>query len=109
MKNTYWARFFRENDGRYSVDVPDLPGCLTDGENAEKAYHLLINEAIPLWLENQPWPEARGVDEVLAEPGPGGKPTALLVRVSPQDLDRLSEHSWAAWSSASKYMDISKH
>jgi len=29
MSVVYWARFFREESGGFSVDVPDMPGCFT--------------------------------------------------------------------------------
>ena len=66
MSIVYWARFFRQEDGGYSVDVPDMPGCLTEGDNFEEAYHYLTQEAIPCWLGQDPWPPARGLEGILA-------------------------------------------
>lgn len=70
MKDAYWARFFQRSDGGYYADLPDLPGCATEGLNVEQVYTRLVNEAIPLWLEDQPWPPARGADQILAAPRP---------------------------------------
>jgi predicted RNase H-like HicB family nuclease len=96
MKTAYWARFFKESDGKYSVDIPDLPGCFTCGPSVEAAYRQLVDEAIPLWLEDQPWPPAREADDILAlPPGEGPRPP-LLVRVSSGDVGGLSSGPWSA-------------
>lgn len=42
----YWS----ENDGKFIVEVPELPGCMADGETAEQALknaEIIISE----WLE----------------------------------------------------------
>lgn len=41
----------REEDGRYSVWAPDLPGCLSWGNSREEAVER-IREAIELWIES---------------------------------------------------------
>lgn len=57
MKNTskkvleYNAVFTSEDEGGYSVYVPDLPGCLSQGETFEEA-QANIKEAIELYLES---------------------------------------------------------
>jgi predicted RNase H-like HicB family nuclease len=40
-----------EDDGRYSVTVPALPGCVSQGETREEAL-TMIREAIELYLES---------------------------------------------------------
>lgn len=72
MKDAYWARFYNKSEGGYYADLPDLPGCATEGPDVEQVYNRLVNEAIPLWLEDQPWPPARGADQILAAPNPQG-------------------------------------
>lgn len=47
------AVFIEENDGGYSVSVPSLPGCFSQGENFEDAIKN-IKEAISLYLEEEP-------------------------------------------------------
>ncbi len=97
MKTAYWARFFKEPDGKYSVDMPDLPGCLTFGPSVEEAYRRLVEEAIPLWLEDQAWPEAREADEIMALPR--GEKNPLLVRVSHSDVGGFSSSGFrSVWS-----------
>ena len=81
MSVVYWARFFRQGDGGYSVDVPDMPGCLTEGDNFEEAYHYLTREAIPCWLGQDPWPPARGPEGILAVERQEEDVEPLLVRV----------------------------
>ncbi|MCL5429274.1 MAG: type II toxin-antitoxin system HicB family antitoxin [Chloroflexi bacterium] len=52
----YNAIFTQEEEGGYSVHVPDLPGCYSQGETFEEA-KANISEAIELYLE--------GADEAL--------------------------------------------
>jgi predicted RNase H-like HicB family nuclease len=47
----YRAVFQEETDGGYSVWVPDLPGCASQGETLEEALEN-IKEAIELYLED---------------------------------------------------------
>jgi predicted RNase H-like HicB family nuclease len=46
----YIVVFQEENEGGYSVWVPDLPGCASQGETLEEALNN-IKEAIELYLE----------------------------------------------------------
>jgi predicted RNase H-like HicB family nuclease len=42
--------FWSEEDGRYVVEVPELPGCMADGESYEEAIknaNIIISE----WIE----------------------------------------------------------
>lgn len=43
--------FEQEEDGRYSVSAPDLPGCFSWGETRAEATENM-REAIELWLES---------------------------------------------------------
>lgn len=45
----YPAIFHREDDGRYSVEFPDL-GCATCGDTLEEAFKM-AKEALALWLD----------------------------------------------------------
>ncbi|MBD1394065.1 type II toxin-antitoxin system HicB family antitoxin [Mucilaginibacter glaciei] len=40
-----------EDEGGFSVSVPELPGCFTQGETLEEAVDM-ANEAIALYLES---------------------------------------------------------
>lgn len=47
----YNVVFTKEPEGGYSVSVPDLPGCHSQGDTFEKAQNN-IREAIELYLED---------------------------------------------------------
>ena len=40
----------REDDGSFTISVPALPGCISNGETIENALDM-IREAMDLWLE----------------------------------------------------------
>ena len=56
----YWSK----DDGFYIAEVPELPGCLADGESYEQALRN-VGTVIDEWIEtardlNRPIPEPRG-------------------------------------------------
>jgi antitoxin HicB len=51
-----------EDGGGFLATVPDLPGCLSDGETREEAARN-ISDAIAAWIE-----EARKLGRVVPEP-----------------------------------------
>jgi len=53
----------KEDDGRYSVYAPDLPGCTSWGIDREAAIEH-IREAIELWIES-----ALAEGEEIPKPG----------------------------------------
>lgn len=53
----------REEDGRYSVYAPDLPGCTSWGNTREEAI-AHIKEAVELWIES-----AKADGEPVPPPG----------------------------------------
>lgn len=70
MEKSYWARFFVEDDGRYSVDVPDLPGCFTWGDTWDEAVYM-TKDAVRGWLETtledgDPLPKASSREAIAA-------------------------------------------
>lgn len=46
----YPMSIYPEDDGGYTVMIPDLPGCMSQGETLEEALKN-INEARELWIE----------------------------------------------------------
>ena len=57
--------------GGYTVTVPALPGCITEGDTREEALSN-IHEAIELYIESliadgEPIPTEEGMEEVLVE------------------------------------------
>lgn len=66
---TFNTVFLEENDGGYSVSVPALPGCFSQGDSFEEAVKN-ISEAIELYLEdekktNTEWFQYRSKKEFL--------------------------------------------
>ncbi len=64
------ALAFREADGGYSVVVPELPGCVTQGETIEEVREMAV-EAAALWLESQHDLRRDRAVRDLTEPLPG--------------------------------------
>ncbi len=56
MDYTYHVQLQTEPDGRFTVVVPSLPGCITHGESVAEA-QAMAKEAIELYLQEQ---KARG-------------------------------------------------
>ncbi len=50
MQLSYKILLHKEEDNRYSVMVPALPGCITYGENIDHAI-TMAKEAIELYIE----------------------------------------------------------
>lgn len=60
-----------EEEGGFSVEVPALPGCYTQGETREEAIDM-AKDAIGLYLESckahsEPIPEESGVESLVVE------------------------------------------
>ena len=60
-----------EEDGGYSVDVPSLPGCVTQGDTREEAI-AMAKEAIGLYIESlkadgETVPPERGIETTVVE------------------------------------------
>jgi len=89
MQVSYWARFYEDDQGRgYTVDVPDLPGCLTEGDSWDEALYM-ATDAMRGWLEDEleegrPLPPARVRAEVaaLSADAEMGEPILAEVAVS---------------------------
>lgn len=69
MKLVYPALFtpFEDGSGGYTVEFPDLPGCVTEGQN-------MAEDAASGWVlteleDGNPVPHASLIQDVTAEPG----------------------------------------
>ena len=56
----YWS----EEDGQYIAEVPELPGCMADGETLEDTLSM-VKEVMQLWIDTAkddgwPIPEPKG-------------------------------------------------
>jgi antitoxin HicB len=56
----------REDGGGFLATVPDLPGCMSDGESPEEAL-INVRDAIGAWIE-----EARALGRELPAPSRHG-------------------------------------
>jgi predicted RNase H-like HicB family nuclease len=67
----YTVILIPEEEGGYSVEVPALPGCYTQGETRDEALSM-VREAIELYLESckahgEPIPQESGVESLTVE------------------------------------------
>ena len=75
MKLTYPACFYpcEEKQGAYTVEVPDLPGCVSQGDTLADAI-LMGTDAASGWVldeleDGRPAPAASPLDKVVPEAG----------------------------------------
>jgi len=71
MKLAYPACFYYEEEGGYSVEFPDLKGCITQGSTLEEALEMAEDAALG-WLltaleENEKIPEASNINNIELE------------------------------------------
>ena len=83
----YLAKLHAETDGGYSVEIVDLPGCFTEGDNLAEAIRN-AEEAILCHLDGmiadgEPIPDPAATGPAAVEPG------AFLVGIQ-VDLDKLA-------------------
>jgi predicted RNase H-like HicB family nuclease len=65
QQTVYRALVHAEEDGGYWAEVPDLPGCLTQGDTLDEVYHNLT-EAIACHLDLASEDVRVGVLEIAA-------------------------------------------
>ena len=90
MKLIYPAVFypFSDGSGGYTVEFPDLPGCVTEGRNLEEAFEMATDAASGWVLEELeegntvPKPS----DYVEVKPREGGRVNIVLL-----DIDKYAE------------------
>ena len=68
MKLVYPAFFYEEDEGGYSVEFPDLKGCITQGETLEEAIEMAEDAALG-WIldeveEGKEIPKASNIEEL---------------------------------------------
>ncbi len=92
MKLTYPACFYpcEEQKGAYTVTVPDLPGCVTQGEDLASAV-FMAQDAASGWVldeleEGRPVPKSSPFNSVNADENEGG-----FVGILALDMDAYAE------------------
>lgn len=90
MKLTYPACFypFENKKGGFTVEVPDLPGCVSEGDTLAEAI-LMGTDAASGWVlteleEGKPIPQASPVESII--PDPDGFVSVLVL-----DMDAYAE------------------
>lgn len=71
MKLIYPACFYPCEEGGYTVVIPDLPGCITEGDTLSEAVDMAIDAASG-WLldsveENEQIPKASDIKSVVPD------------------------------------------
>lgn len=89
MKLVYPACFYEEEDGGYSVDIPDLLGCCTQGSTLEEALEMAQDAALG-WIltaieDNEEIPAPSDIKDIELENENGFKNLLLL------DIDKYTE------------------
>lgn len=102
MKLVYPAKFYSEEEGGYSIEVPDLVGCVTQGDTLEEAMEMAQDAALG-WLltaieEEEEIPKPSSIEEIEIE-GNGFKTLLLL------DIDQYTER-YGAKKSVKKTLTI---
>ena len=78
----YWTFLVREEEGGYTALAPDLPGCVSVGEDIQEAQRN-IQEAVELWLET-----ARSFGDPIPPPSSYGEALEKLEKaVSHVEVD----------------------
>ncbi|MBR5925889.1 MAG: type II toxin-antitoxin system HicB family antitoxin, partial [Firmicutes bacterium] len=82
MKLIYPAIFtpFEDKDGGFTVEVPDLPGCVTEGDSLAEAFEMGIDAASG-WIlteleEGNTYPAASDISKIKV---PKGSFSSLLL------------------------------
>lgn len=88
MKLVYPANFYYEEEGGYSVEIPDLLGCVTQGDNLEEAMEMAQDVALG-WIltaieEEEEIPKPSQIEQIKLEQD--GFKTLLLL-----DIDQYTE------------------
>ena len=90
MKLTYPACFYpcEEKEGGFTVEVPDLPGCVSEGSTLAEAI-LMGTDAASGWVldeleDGKPVPKSSSLDNII--PGAGGFVSMLVL-----DMDAYAE------------------
>ena len=92
MKIAYPACFYpcKEKEGGYTVIVPDLPGCVSEGNTLEEAIWM-GTDAASGWVldeleDGKPIPKASPLNSVVPDEFPNGFVSLLLL-----DMDAYAE------------------
>jgi predicted RNase H-like HicB family nuclease len=90
MKLVYPACFYPDDDGSYTVIVPDLKGCVTCGDDFAQAMEMAVDAASGWVLtsleDGEEIPKASNQNEITADEYEGGFVNYIVL-----DMDTYSE------------------
>ncbi len=91
MKIVYPVCFYEEEEGGYSIDVPDLLGCCTQADSLEEAIEMAQDAALG-WLttsieDGEDIPAPSKIEDIKIEKGKGFVSLILL------DLDKYMKEN----------------
>lgn len=89
MKLVYPACMYEEDDGSYSVEVPDLKGCCTQGNTLQESLEMAQDAALG-WIltsieDDEEIPQASKIEDIKLENERGFKTLLLL------DIDQYTQ------------------
>jgi antitoxin HicB len=86
MKTIFYPAIFKQEASGYSVSLPDLPGCFTQGESMEEAAEMAF-DAIGLFLEDvnpDEYPNPSPATQIKT----GKKEVMVLIPFNPVDYEK---------------------
>ncbi len=90
MKLVYPACFYPDEDGCYTVVVPDLPGCVTEGKDLAEALYMAVDAASGWVLtsleDGEEIPKASKQNDIKADEYENGFVNLIVL-----DMDSYSE------------------
>lgn len=89
MKLVYPACMYKEDEGGFSVEIPDLEGCYTQGDSLEEAIEMAQDAALG-WIltaieDDEEIPEASDIEKIKLNNNRGFKTLLLL------DIDQYTQ------------------
>lgn len=90
MKLSYPVCIYPEQEGGFCAIVPDLPGCITQGENMHETFEMAVDAASG-WIldeleDGNKVPDASDISKVHANEYPNGFTSMLIL-----DMDAYAE------------------
>lgn len=89
LKLIYPACFYPNENG-FTVVVPDLPGCVTEGSDLANAFEMIVDAASGWVLDEledgNPIPKATDITNVIADEYPNGFTSMIIL-----DMDTYAE------------------
>lgn len=90
MLKLFYPACFYPNDTGFTVIIPDLPGCVTEGKDITEAFEMAVDCASGWVLteleDGNPIPKASDIQTITADEYPSGFTTMIVL-----DMDSYAE------------------